>query len=110
MIKEILKKGSKGSNVKIVKKALVKSGFKVKKIDTIFDDSMVKAVMGFQKKSGLVVNGVVDHATFKALSPPIVGSYSSLAIKKAPAKKAPAQKAPAKKAPAKKAPVKGYKK
>ena len=56
-----LKNGSKGTGVKTIQRLL---GIKA---DGAFGPGTAKAVQEFQKKAGLLVTGIVDQATLKAL-------------------------------------------
>jgi putative chitinase len=60
---EVLKKGSKGENVELLQKALLKSGFNPGPSDGIFGDATTAAVMAFQKSSGLLADGIAGPKT-----------------------------------------------
>eukprot|EP00833_Pecoramyces_ruminatium_P007862 jgi/Orpsp1_1/1181894/evm.model.c7180000079044.1 len=61
----LLKKGSKGEDVKKLQKCL---GIK---IDGIFGPDTEKAVIAFQKKKGLDPDGIVGKKTWAALTGPV---------------------------------------
>ncbi|ABB16067.1 spore cortex-lytic enzyme [Carboxydothermus hydrogenoformans] len=61
------KVGSYGSKVLEIERKLVSLGYKVYKVDKYFDVSTKKAVMAFQKKEGLKVDGIVGPVTMKRL-------------------------------------------
>lgn len=62
----LLKKGSKGENVKWLQYELNKTGAQLV-VDGEFGDKTLQAVENYQKSKGLVVDGVVGVKTFKAL-------------------------------------------
>lgn len=64
---EVLKKGSKGENVKILQKALFESGFNPGPLDGIFGDATLAAVTEFQKSSNLLADGIAGQKTQAAL-------------------------------------------
>ncbi|WP_408009832.1 L,D-transpeptidase family protein [Pseudalkalibacillus sp. A8] len=63
----VLKKGSRGSEVKSLQKRLTELGYNTKGIDGIFGNNTDAAVRKFQKAKKLKVDGVVGPATKKAL-------------------------------------------
>lgn len=65
--RSILKKGSRGADVTYLQQHLTAKGYYVGKIDGIFGARTLKAVMAFQKKCGLVVDGIVGKKTWDAL-------------------------------------------
>lgn len=83
---EVLKKGSKGENVKILQKALLESGFNPGPPDGIFGDATVAAVIAFQKSSNLLADGIAGQKTQAALgltgSATITDELSSFTIDK----------------------------
>lgn len=64
----ILKKGSKGSDVKAIQKKLKELGYLSDSVDGDFGPNTEKAVKSFQKASGLEVDGVVGPITLAALN------------------------------------------
>ena len=62
----LLKKGSYGSDVVRLQKALRESGFVVV-VDGFFGSETERALIGFQKSVGLVVDGIAGEMTFKIL-------------------------------------------
>lgn len=72
----ILKKGSKGDEVKEVQRRLKKWGYYSGNVDGVFGNGTRAAVIAFQKKNGLTADGVVGKATYKALG--MTASYSVL--------------------------------
>ena len=62
VLKAVLKKGSKGENVKKLQQTLKAKGYKVS-ADGAFGANTEKAVKAFQKKSGLKADGVVGKTT-----------------------------------------------
>jgi hypothetical protein len=62
----ILREGNRGQLVLNVQKALLKHGFRTA-LDGDFGPATKRAVMAFQKKKGLTVDGVVGQATWNAL-------------------------------------------
>lgn len=62
----LLKKDSKGENVKWLQYELNKTGAQLA-VDGEFGDKTLQAVKNYQKSKGLVVDGVVGVKTFKAL-------------------------------------------
>ncbi|MCL2082955.1 MAG: peptidoglycan-binding protein [Oscillospiraceae bacterium] len=61
-----IKRGSKGENVKLLQRELNKRGA-VLKVDGDFGPKTDAAVRAYQKKQGLVVDGVVGEKTWKRL-------------------------------------------
>lgn len=69
---KLLKFGSKGTDVTRLQQLLIKNGIKGKSnkplsIDGDFGESTEFAVIQFQKKSGIKVDGIVGETTLKAL-------------------------------------------
>jgi len=62
----ILRRGSRGKHVEILQKLLNKVGYRLT-VDGIFGRNTEKAVKSFQKRSGLVVDGIVGTNTWTAL-------------------------------------------
>lgn len=62
-----LRKGDKGDNVYELQEYLSLSGHLTTKVDGLFGDATLKAVMSFQKASGLTPDGIVGAGTWKAL-------------------------------------------
>lgn len=73
----VLRKGSKGSEVKEVQRRLKQWGYYSGSVDGIFGAGTRAAVIAFQKKNGLTADGVVGKATYKALG--MTASYNVLA-------------------------------
>ncbi|MFY4775343.1 L,D-transpeptidase family protein [Metabacillus sp. RGM 3146] len=65
---EMLKRGSRGNSVADLQRKLTSLGFSTGKIDGIFGSATEKAVRNFQKSRGLVSDGIVSSATWKALN------------------------------------------
>ncbi|QNG61502.1 L,D-transpeptidase family protein [Metabacillus idriensis] len=63
-----LKKGSRGSDVKVLQQLLTSRGYSTKGIDGIFGNNTDQAVRKFQRDKKLSVDGIVGPATRKALS------------------------------------------
>ena len=72
-----LKQGSRGDTVKTMQKKLKNWGYYTGAVDGIFGANTKKAVMLFQKKNGLSVDGIVGNQTLKALGMSSAGSSSS---------------------------------
>nr|WP_059173937.1 L,D-transpeptidase family protein [Bacillus sp. FJAT-27445] len=64
----VLKKGSKGEDVKTLQKVLTQIGYPTKGIDGVFGQGTEEAAKKFQKNNKLKVTGIVDAATWKALA------------------------------------------
>ena len=62
-----LKQGSKGSTVKQMQQKLKRWGYYSGSVDGIFGAGTKKAVIAFQKKNGLVADGIVGAKTLAAL-------------------------------------------
>lgn len=63
----LLKKGSRGQDVKSLQLMLRREGFKIYKIDGIFGRRTEQQVKEFQKSRNLTVDGIVGMGTFGAL-------------------------------------------
>ncbi len=63
----LLKWGSSGDNVYVVQDKLKRWGFYNGNIDGIYGSGTMDAVIKFQKKHGLIVDGIVGDQTAKAL-------------------------------------------
>lgn len=72
-----LKQGSRGETVKTMQKKLKNWGYYTGAVDGIFGANTKKAVILFQKKNGLTVDGIVGNQTLKALGMSSAGSSSS---------------------------------
>lgn len=59
---KVIRKGDKGENVKLLQEELNKVGYKLT-TDGDFGPGTEKAIMDFQKKKGLVVDGIVGEKT-----------------------------------------------
>ena len=64
----MLKLGSRGNDVKELQKKLNSLGFNAGAVDGIFGTKTRNAVMDFQRKNGLVVDGIVGKATRSKLN------------------------------------------
>ena len=79
----VLKQGSKGNDVKTMQQKLKNWGYYTGPVDGIFGKKTRSAVVYFQRKNGLVADGIVGKNTLKALgmssssSNGSVGGYSS---------------------------------
>ena len=73
----VLRKGSKGNEVKEVQRRLKQWGYYSGSVDGVFGAGTRAAVIAFQKKNGLTADGVVGKATYKALG--MTASYNVLA-------------------------------
>ncbi|MDQ0175110.1 peptidoglycan-binding domain-containing protein [Bacillus chungangensis] len=62
-----LRRGDQGSDVIVLQQALNRAGFYFGRIDGIFGPVTEKAVRGFQRSRGLVVDGIVGRRTWGAL-------------------------------------------
>jgi len=69
MTLKTLRKGAKSGDVVTLQKLLIENGEKLSKygVDGDFGAETLKAVKSFQKKKGLVVDGIVGPKTWKAL-------------------------------------------
>ncbi len=72
----ILKQGSKGDEVKEVQRRLKRWGYYNGSVDGVFGAGTRSAVVLFQKKNGLKVDGVVGKSTYKALG--MMSAYQAL--------------------------------
>ena len=72
----ILRQGSKGDEVKQMQRRLKQWGYYNGSIDGVFGAGTKKAVIAFQKKNGIVADGIVGLATYKALG--MNDSYNAL--------------------------------
>ena len=63
----VLKQGSRGETVKTVQTKLKNWGYYTGNVDGIYGSKTVSAVKYFQRKNGLVVDGICGSKTFKAL-------------------------------------------
>lgn len=77
----LYKVGSYSSKVYEIESKLVKLGYKVYKVDKYFDISTQKAVMAFQKKEGLKVDGIVGPVTMKRLDYRTTAAVSRSAVR-----------------------------
>ena len=75
-VAEILRQGSKGSDVKEVQRRLKQWGYYKGSVDGVFGAGTRSAVVSFQQKNGLKADGVVGKATYKALG--MNSAYQSL--------------------------------
>ena len=72
----VLRQGSKGGEVQEVQRRLKQWGYYSGAVDGIFGAGTKQAVIAFQKKNGLVADGIVGKDTFKALG--MMDSYNAL--------------------------------
>ncbi len=73
----IVKQGSRGETVKKIQQKLKRWGYYSGAVDGIFGAQTRKAVVLFQKRNGLVADGIVGTKTFQALGIAISSSSSS---------------------------------
>lgn len=73
----LLRKGSTGSEVRKVQEELKRRGFYTGLVDGVFGSLTESAVREFQRRNGLVVDGIVGNTTLSALSLPLPGSILS---------------------------------
>jgi N-acetyl-anhydromuramyl-L-alanine amidase AmpD len=81
----ILKKGSKGDQVKEVQAALKQSGYNIS-VDGIFGPGMEAVVKEYQKKHGLVVDGIIGQNTIAQIMSAPKNESAKVVAKKEPAK------------------------
>ncbi len=72
-----LKQGSRGETVKQIQQKLKRWGYYTGAVDGIFGAQTRKAVILFQKRNGLVADGIVGKKTFQALGISTSSSSSS---------------------------------
>lgn len=77
---DVLRRGSRGAMVRRLQEALEASGNSPGRIDGLFGTKTQAAVRAFQQGAGLPVTGVVDRATWLALSPFI--DYSDVYLRR----------------------------
>lgn len=73
----VLKKGSRGDDVKKVQSRLKNWGYYSGAVDGIYGSQTVSAVKYFQRRNGLVVDGIVGKRTASAIGITLSGSTSS---------------------------------
>lgn len=73
----VLKRGSKGAQVRTLQTKLKKWGYYTGSVDGIYGSQTVTAVRYFQRVNGLAVDGVVGQKTAKALGMSLGSSSSS---------------------------------
>ena len=73
----VVKTGSRGQIVKTIQTKLKRWGYYNGSVDGIFGTQTKTAVMYFQRKNGLTVDGIVGSATAKAMGVSLSGSTSS---------------------------------
>lgn len=73
----VVKTGSRGRIVKTIQTKLKRWGYYNGSVDGIFGTQTKNAVMYFQRKNGLTVDGIVGSATAKAMGVSLSGSTSS---------------------------------
>ena len=72
----VIRQGSRGGEVKEVQRRLKLWGYYKGNVDGIFGSGTKSAVISFQRKNGLTVDGIVGKATYKALG--MTDSYNAL--------------------------------
>ena len=73
----VVKTGSRGQIVKTIQTKLKRWGYYNGSVDGIFGTQTKNAVMYFQRKNGLTIDGIVGSATAKAMGVSLSGSTSS---------------------------------
>ncbi len=73
----VLKQGNTGSNVKTMQRKLKNWGYYSGNVDGIFGSQTKKAVIYFQKRNGLVADGIVGTKTLAALGMTLSGGANS---------------------------------
>lgn len=73
----VVKTGSRGQIVKTIQTKLKRWGYYNDSVDGIFGTQTKNAVMYFQRKNGLTVDGIVGSATAKAMGVSLSGSTAS---------------------------------
>lgn len=73
----VVKTGSRGQIVKTIQTKLKRWGYYNGSVDGIFGTQTKNAVMHFQRKNGLTVDGIVGSATAKAMGVSLSGSTAS---------------------------------
>ena len=63
----VLRQGSTGGEVKEVQRRLKQWGYYTGSVDGVFGAATKKAVIAFQKKNGLVADGIVGKSTYERL-------------------------------------------
>lgn len=74
---EVIKQGSSGATVRTIQTKLKNWGYYTGSVDGIFGSKTKSAVMYFQRRNGLVADGIVGTKTAKALGITLSGSSSS---------------------------------
>lgn len=74
----ILQFGDTGEEVRILQKLLAKSGVCAGKIDGIFGNTTKNAVINFQTKKALVVDGIAGPITMNALNKEVENNFQSV--------------------------------
>ncbi|MBU3228557.1 M14 family metallopeptidase [Clostridium algidicarnis] len=70
---EVLKMGSRGSDVMKIQAVLKKIGYTTGSLDGIFGNDTKNAVIGFQQNNGLIVDGIIGEETYKILNKFLLG-------------------------------------
>lgn len=73
----VVKTGSRGQIVKTIQTKLKRWGYYNGSVDGVFGTQTKNAVMYFQRKNGLTVDGIVGSATAKAMGVSLSGSTAS---------------------------------
>lgn len=74
---EVIKQGSSGATVRTIQTKLKNWGYYTGSVDGIFGSKTKSAVMYFQRRNGLVADGIVGTKTAKALGITLSSSSSS---------------------------------
>lgn len=74
---EVIKQGSSGATVRTIQTKLKNWGYYTGSVDGIFGSRTKSAVMYFQRRNGLVADGIVGTQTAKAMGITLSGSSSS---------------------------------
>ncbi|MGB7605333.1 MAG: M14 family metallopeptidase [Lutisporaceae bacterium] len=77
---EVLKLGSRGTNVKLIQSLLAKIGYNAGAIDGIFGQQTRQAVIEFQRNNGLTADGIVGPATWNFFERFLLG-YDTYSIR-----------------------------
>lgn len=73
----VLKQGARGDSVKTVQQKLIRWGYLKGSADGIFGAKTKAAVIDFQKKNGLIADGIIGTRTAQALGISLSGTTSS---------------------------------
>jgi peptidoglycan hydrolase-like protein with peptidoglycan-binding domain len=84
VIERILKRGSYGSEVKLLQTVLNNNGYKLK-VNGVFGKKTLAAIKSFQSENGLTVDGIVGPKTLAVLTPAPVATASEPVVVATPA-------------------------